>query len=303
MSKKSKMTYVDMAKNNALMYEISVEVNKIPSKHELNLGSSIDINWLREESVHLVLTSPPYWNLKEYNNVCGQLGHIDDYNQFLASLKKVFKHCYRVLVPGGRICCVVGDVCLSRRNNNGRHCVYPLHSSIVEMCRDIGFDNLTPIIWHKISNIITESSKGGAILGRPYQPNAIIKNDIEYILMFRKFGSYRSVSEKTRQLSLISEDNFKLWFRSIWSDIPGVSILDHPAPFPEKLAGRLIRMFSFVGDIVLDPFMGTGTTNFMAEKYGRNSIGIEIDPFYFESAYRRLDLERLLDTIIKKNIR
>jgi DNA modification methylase len=193
------------------------------------------------------------------------------------------------LVPGGRVVCVVGDVCLSRRKNNGRHTVVPLHASIQEHCRAIGYDNLAPIIWYKIANAQYEANGNGAgFLGKPYEPNGVIKNDIEYILMQRKPGGYRKPSAATRILSIISDENHKQWFQSIWSGITGASTRNHPAPYPEELAERLIRMFSFVGDTVLDPFMGTGTSIIAAAKWGRNSIGVELDPYYFELSEKRL---------------
>jgi DNA modification methylase len=247
------------------------------------------MGFLDPNSVQLVLTSPPYWTLKEYRDTNGQLGHFTSYDDFLAQLDKVWQHCYRALVPGGRLICVVGDVCLSRKKNEGRHTVVPLHASIQEHCRTIGFDNLAPIIWHKIANATYEVENGsGGFLGKPYEPNAVIKNDIEYILMQRKPGGYRSPSVETRVLSVISGENHKQWFQQIWTGLTGASTREHPAPYPLELAERLIRMFSFVGDTVLDPFMGTGTTTLAASRWGRNSIGVEIDPHYFELSETRI---------------
>jgi len=232
---------------------------------------------------------PPYWTLKKYRDCEGQLGELEDYEQFLNELDKVWKHCFRLLVPGGRLICVVGDVCLSRRKNNGRHTVVPLHASIQEHCRRLGFDNLAPIIWHKIANASYEVENGSGFLGKPYEPNAVIKNDIEFLLMERKPGGYRKPDVPTRVLSVISEENHRKWFQQIWSGLTGASTRKHPAPYPLELAMRLIRMFSFAGDTVLDPFMGTATTNLAAANWGRNSIGIEIDPHYFELAKIRLN--------------
>ena len=216
-----------------------------------------------------------------------------DYEAFLGELDKVWYRCFKALVPGGRLICVVGDVCLSRRKNGGRHMVMPLHSSIQEHCRQIGYDNLAPIIWHKIANAKFEAEgNGSAFLGKPYEPNAVIKNNIEFILMQRKPGGYRAPSEATRILSVIPEDSHREWFRQIWTRLPGASTKHHPAPYPAELAERLIRMFSFVGDTVLDPFMGTGTTNIAASKWGRNSVGMEVDPHYFEYARKRLEDSR-----------
>lgn len=266
-------------------------VQQLPTEHQLILGDARHMADIADKSVHLVVTSPPYWTLKDYRDTEGQLGHVDDYEQFLSDLDHVWSECYRVLVPGGRLVCVVGDVCLSRRKNHGRHMVMPLHSSISEHCRKVGFDGLAPIIWHKIANAAFEASgNGGGFLGKPYEPNAVLKNDVEYILMLRKPGGYRSPSLDTRLLSLISADNHHRWFQQVWSDIKGASTRNHPAPFPLELAERLVRMFSFVGDTVLDPFTGTGTTNLAASNWGRHSIGIEIDPHYLAMAESRLAL-------------
>jgi len=254
------------------------------------LGDARDMSFIDANSIHLVLTSPPYWTLKEYRDTEGQMGHIEDYDEFLSELGQVWSQCYESLVPGGRLICVVGDVCLSRRKNNGRHTVIPLHASIQEQCRRIGYDNLSPIIWHKIANAAYEAEgAGGGFLGKPYEPNAVIKNDIEYILMLRKPGGYRKPSSAARLLSIIGEANHRQWFQQIWTGLTGASTRDHPAPFPLELARRLIRMFSFAGDTVLDPFMGTGTTVVAAGNSGRSSIGVEIDPSYFEQAQRKVE--------------
>ncbi len=165
----------------------------------------------------------------------------------------------------------------------------PLHASIQEHCRRLGYDNLAPIIWHKIANAVFEAAgNGGGFLGKPYEPNAVIKNDIEFILMQRKPGGYRSPSEATRVLSVISDANHKEWFRQIWSGVTGASTKNHPAPYPLELAERLIRMFSFVGDTVLDPFLGSGTTMVAAMHHGRNCIGYEIDETYAVDARKRV---------------
>ena len=257
--------------------------------HRLINGDARDLRFLPDESIHLVVTSPPYWNLKRYNETSGQLGHIDDYEGFLAELEKVWRGIFRVLVPGGRLVCVVGDVCVSRRKF-GRHLVFPLHADICVSCRKTGFDNLNPIIWHKIANANFEVANGTKFLGKPYEPNAIIKNDMEFILMQRKPGGYRKPTEEQRGLSKIDKSDFDNWFRQIWN-IPGASTRKHPAPFPLELASRLVQMFSFHGDTVLDPFCGSGTTMIAALRYGRNSIGIDIDPDYCRMTARYLKSE------------
>jgi modification methylase len=154
-------------------------------------------------------------------------------------------------------------------------------------CRKLGFDNLNPILWHKISNAAFEVENGSKFLGKPYEPNAVIKNDLEFILMQRKPGGYRKPTDEQRKLSMIPKDDFDAWFRQIWT-LTGASTREHPAPYPLELANRLVRMFSFVGDTVLDPFTGTGTTLAAAAAAGRNAIGTEIDPAYAKMAKARL---------------
>ncbi len=256
------------------------------TQHRLIRGDARCFPYIQNESVHLTVTSPPYWTLKRYNDHENQMGHISDYELFLAELSRVWQEVYRTLVPGGRLVCVVGDVCLSRKKN-GRHRVVPLHADISVICRKIGFDNLNPIIWHKISNANYEVNNGTKFLGKPYEPNAIIKNDIEFILMQRKPGGYRKPTREQREMSMIQKDDYNKWFQQFWN-ISGASTKSHPAPFPFELAYRLVRMFSFWGDTVLDPFCGTATTMLAAMESGRNSIGIEVDPEYFKFAVKQL---------------
>jgi DNA modification methylase len=277
-----------IAKDEPLTRAIEQALPQIPTTHHLYRQDAREMR-LGPESVHLVVTSPPYWTLKEYNERDDQLGSITDYERFLDELDWVWRNCFEALVPGGRLVCVVGDVCLSRRKNGGRHTVVPLHASIQVRCRAIGFDNLAPIIWHKIANAQFEADGNGAsFLGKPYEPNSVIKNDVEFILMQRKPGGYRAPDLPTRVLSVIAEANHKAWFQQIWSGLTGASTRRHPAPFPLELATRLVRMFSFVGDTVLDPFLGTGTTSLAASQCGRNSVGVEVDPAYFDFARQRL---------------
>jgi len=258
--------------------------------HCLRLGDARDLSWIANESVHLVVTSPPYWTLKKYESNEQQLGEIADYNKFLDELDKVWRECVRVLAPGGRICCVVGDVCIPRRQ--GRHLVMPLHADIMVRARSLGLDALTPILWFKIANGVTEAKgNGSGFYGKPYQPGAIIKNDAEYILFLRKGGEYRSPSPTQKALSMLTKEEMKSWLRSAWVDIKGESTRrGHPAPYPQTLAERLIKLFSFAGDTVLDPFVGTGTTNLAAVATSRNSIGNEIEPAYLKIAEQRLRL-------------
>lgn len=289
-ARKGNLDYVipQLARDRRSIQRIEAVVRGLKTKHSLIQGDARAASALEDQSIHLAVTSPPYWTLKRYNEHADQLGHVADYDEFNAALAEVWKNCYRALVPGGRLIINVGDVCLSRRKNNGRHTVVPLHATIQEHCKAIGFDSLATIIWHKIANANYEVAGSGGFLGKPYEPNAVIKNDIEFILMQRKPGGYRSPTPRERILSTISDRNYQTWFRQIWSDLRGTSSPKHPAPYPIELAERLVRMFSFVGDTVLDPFMGTGTTNLACACWGRNSIGIELDADYFELARKRV---------------
>lgn len=256
--------------------------------HRVFLGDARVMEEIGSEPVHLVVTSPPYFNLIEYEGTSGQLGDIDQYEDFLDELDRVWKRCYDLLIPGARLCIVVGDVCVSRRAA-GRHHVFPLHADISVRCRRLGFDYLTPILWSKIANMATEVGGAGAFLGKPYEPNAIIKNDVEYILLLRKPGGYRKPSGIQRALSLLDPDEHQRFFRSIWTDVQGENRkAGHPAPFPAVIAYRLIKMFSFVGDTVLDPFWGTGSTTAGAIQAVRSSIGYDIERRYLEIGRQRL---------------
>jgi modification methylase len=257
------------------------------TRHEMILGDARDLSAIPTESVHLVVTSPPYFNLKAYASGAGgrQLGRIGDYEAFLGELDRVWRECARVLVPGGRICCVIGDILIPRRAD-GRHRVLPLPSDIQVRSRNNGLDNLTPILWFKIGNRTNEAGGGSSgYYGKPYQPGAIIKNDHEHILMLRKPGGYRTTPMIQKALSMLQREEMDAWMRPVWSDIRGASLRDgHPAPFPPELAERLIRMYSFAGDTILDPFAGSGSTAVAAIRAGRNSISIEIEQEYLNSS-------------------
>jgi len=262
------------------------------TRHTLRLGDARDLSFIPDSSVHLICTSPPYGMLKEYPKGEGQLGNLQNYDEFLEELDKVWKECLRILVPGGRVACVVGDVCLSRRKA-GRHHVLPLSADIQVRARQIGFDNLTPIRWLKVANIALEASRSSRFLGKPNLPNGIIKNDLEHILFLRKPGGYRNPTKEQEAGSRIETDVYASWFAPIWTDVPGQHRRDHPAPYPVAVPRRLIQMFSFVGDTVVDPFAGTGTTAIAAMESGRNSISVEIDRSYLDSAAERLRSSQL----------
>jgi DNA modification methylase len=291
----SQTTIPRLAKDQAAVRRIERAVKKVPTHHELYLRDARLMSLLPDESVHLVVTSPPYWTLKLYPTNDAQLGSVSDYEVFLKELDRVWNECYRVLVKGGRLIVVVGDVCLSRRKH-GAHMVVPLHAGIQERCRAMGFHNLAPIIWHKIANAVFEVDNGTAFLGKPYEPNAIVKNDIEFILMERKPGGYRRPTDAVRLMSVIGERDHHRWFNQILT-LPGASTKRHPAPYPIELVERLVRMFSFVGDTVLDPFSGTATTSAAAALWGRNSVGFEV-----EGAYHKLAVERLRTLVRRENL-
>jgi modification methylase len=274
------------------------------TRHLIRRGDARDLSWLRDESVHLVVTSPPYGLLKQYSDAPGQLGNgkdptsVDAYLAFLDELDRCWAECERVLVPGGRVCCVVGDVCLSRRAA-GRHHVLPLAADIQVRARNFGLDNLTPIRWLKVANLKLEASKSSWYLGKPNLPNGIVKNDVETIVMMRKPG-YRKPTAEMEAQSRIETEEYRRLFAPVWEDVPGEQSrrYKHPAPFPEELSTRLIRMYSFIEDIVLDPFVGSGTTTVSAIASGRNSIGVEIAPEYVEIAAQRADAAATLASTV-----
>lgn len=260
-----------------------------PTTHQVVHGDARDLWAIPDSSVHLVCTSPPYAFLKQYREgVDGQLGDILDYEDFLDELDKVWRECARVLVPGGRVACVVGDVCVSRRLG-GRHYVLPLSADIQVRARRLGLDSLTPIRWYKVSNITTEASRSSVFLGKPNLPNGIIKNDFEHIVLLRKPGGYRSPTNEMNERSRIETEEYRKLFSPVWTDVHGQFRTNHPAPYPTEIPRRLIKMFSFVGDTVLDPFGGTGTTAAAAIELGRSSVSYEIDETYIEITKARLE--------------
>lgn len=266
------------------------------TRHVVQLGDARNLSFIPTESVHLVVTSPPYASLIHYSDAPNQLGSIQSYELFLEELDKVWGECLRILVPGGRVACVVGDVCMSRKRA-GRHFVLPLSADIQVRARRIGFDNLTPIRWQKVANIRLEASTSSRFLGKPNLPNGVVKNDLEHILFLRKPGGYRKPTAMQEKLSFISTDDYSRWFSGVWTDVSGQLRKDHPAPYPIEIPRRLIRMFSFAGDTVVDPFAGTGTTAVAAIECGRNSVSVEIEP-----KYMKLIRERLAQTSLRASV-
>ena len=264
-----------------------VSLHQFKTQHRIVLGDARQMIGVKDESVHVIVTSPPYFDLVEYTSGDSQLGHLHDYEKFLGELDKVWRECLRVLIPGGKMCVVVGDVCRARKKF-GKHEVIPLHADLQVRCRKIGFDGLATIFWHKIANATTEVGGRGAALGKPYEPNGVIKNDVEFILRFKKDGPYRKPTPLQRAASLFPPAEYDSAMRQVWSDIPGAMHRNgHPAPYPVSLASRLIRISSFVEDTVLDPFLGTGSTTQAAIESDRNSVGFEVAEKYWKMAINR----------------
>jgi len=277
----------ELARDEARIRDIEKSISSVPTDHTIRNGDARCLEFF-SEPIHLIVTSPPYLDLVEYEGDSeGQIGDREELETYRKDLRSVWRECYESLVPGGRMCIVVGDV-LRSRSEYGRHRIIPIHASILDDARRVGFDAVAPIIWNKIGNTTTESGDSSRFLGKPYEPGAVVENDVEYILLFRKPGGYRSPSTSQRILSTIPADLHQTLFTQVWSDVTGERREDHPAPYPETLAERLITMFSFVGDRVLDPFGGTGTTGVVASQLGRDSISVEISPEYVRTAENRL---------------
>jgi len=247
--------------------------------HQLELCDARKLDFIEDESVNLVITSPPYWNIKDYGYE-DQIGFYSDYNEYIEDLNLVWKECMRVLKPGSRLCINVMDT-FTKTKEYGRHKCMPIHSDITLACEKIGFDYLGQIIWRKIGN--HRPSGGGVWMGSyPYPRNGILKYDYEYIMVFKKLGDSKEViTKELKESSKISPEEWKVYFDSLWT-FDGVRQDNHVAKFPEELPNRLIKMFSFIGDVVLDPFSGSGTTTISAFKLGRNSIGTDLNPEYID---------------------
>ena len=262
--------------------------------HLVRCADARGLDHIRSNSIHLIVTSPPYFNIKPYESAAGgrQLARVEDYDSFLHELTKCIAEWHRVLVPGGRACCVVGDVLVPRRKG-GRHRILPLPADIMVRARGVGLDALTPILWFKIGNRTNEAGGGSSgYYGKPYQPGAVIKNDFEHVLMLRKPGAYRTTSMLQKALSMLQKDEMDAWQRPFWEDIRGASLRNgHPAPFPPEIAERLIRMYSFAGDTILDPFCGSGSTGVAACRSGRNSWSSDVEITYVNSTVNRLKAE------------
>ena len=260
------------------------------------IGDSRNMAEVADESVSLIVTSPPYWHLKDYG-VPGQIGYGQTLHEYLLDLARVWKECWRVLEPGRRLCINIGDQ-FARAVVYGRYKVIPLHAEIIAQCETIGFDYMGAIIWQKKTTMHTT---GGAIVmgSFPYPPSGIVELDYEFILLFRKPGKKVRISPKKKEAARLSRDEWKEYFSGHWT-FGGERQVGHEAMFPEELPRRLIRMFSFPEEVVLDPFLGSGTTVRVALELGRNGVGYEVQPAFIPIIQEKLNLFLQQTTIVKR---
>ena len=243
---------------------------------------------LADRSVHLIITSPPYWQLKDYGT-SNQIGFHDSYEDYINNLNRVWKECYRVLHDGCRLCVNIGDQ-FARSVYYGRYKVIPIRTEIIRFCEALGMDYMGAIIWQKQTTMNTTG--GGAVMGSfPYPRNGILKLDYEFILLFKKLGEAPKPTAEQKKQSEMSRKEWNTYFASHWI-FNGAKQDGHIAVFPEELPSRLIKMFSFVGETVLDPFMGSGTTALAARNLDRNSVGYEINPEYATYYKSKLNVQQ-----------
>jgi modification methylase len=258
------------------------------NRHKIIIGDARDMKEVLNESVHLIITSPPYWQLKDYGKQ-EQIGFNDTYEKYINNLNLVWKECYRVLHPGCRLCINIGDQ-FARSVYYGRYKVIPIRTEITKFCETTGFDYMGAIIWQKVTTCNTTG--GATVMGSyPYPRNGILKIDYEFILIFKKPGTPPKVSNAIKEQSLLTDKEWNQYFTGHWN-FPGEKQDKHLAVFPEELPKRLIKMFSFTGDIVLDPFLGSGTTSLAARNLQRNSIGYEINEKYLTVIKEKLGFKQ-----------
>jgi len=260
------------------------------------IGDSRQMIEIEDESIDLIVTSPPYWHIKDYG-ITGQIGYGQSLHEYLRDLYRVWSECFRVLKPGRRLCINIGDQ-FARSIVYGCYKIIPLHAEVIAQCEEIGFDYMGAIIWQKKT---TMNTTGGAnVMGSyPYPPNGMIEIDYEFILIFKKPGNQEKKSQEIKEKSKLSLEEWKLYFSGHWN-FGGAKQIKHEAMFPEELPKRLIKMFSFVGETVLDPFLGSGTTVKVALELQRNAIGYEINEDFLEVIKEKIGANNILLNFHKK---
>jgi modification methylase len=256
----------------------------MPNWAKVYLGDSRAMTEVVDASIDLVVTSPPYWQIKDYG-IPGQIGYGQSLHEYLKDLYRTWRECFRVLREGARLCINIGDQ-FARASVYGRYKVIPLHAEFINQCERLGFDFLGAIIWQKKT---TMNPSGGAVVmgSYPFPPNGIVELDYEFIQIFKKPGKTKKVSKDIKAASRLTKEEWKEYFAGHWY-FGGVRQVSHEAMFPEELPRRLINMFTFQGDTVLDPFLGSGTTVKVALEKARNAVGYEINPDFLEAAPKKI---------------
>lgn len=271
------------------MTKFARKVLRLKTHHKIINGDSREMIELPDNSVHLAITSPPYWQLKDYG-AGNQIGFHDSYESYINNLNLVWKECYRTLHNGCKLCVNIGDQ-FARAVYYGRYKVIPIRQEIIKFCEEIGFDYMGAIIWQKVTT--SNTTGGGVQMGSyPYPRNGILKLDYEFILIFKKLGNAPKPTKEQKELSKMTAEEWNTYFAGHWN-FAGVRQNGHIAMFPEELPKRLIKMFSFIGETVLDPFAGSGTTTLAAKNSDRNSIGFEINPEFIPYIKNKLDIQQL----------
>jgi site-specific DNA-methyltransferase (adenine-specific) len=262
-------------------------------QNKIVFGDSRKLKSIADDSVHLIVTSPPYWQLKDYGE--NQIGFHDNYEEYINNLNHVWAECFRVLAPGCRMCVNIGDQ-FARGVYYGRYKVIPIREEIIRFCETLGMDYMGAVIWQKAT---TMNTTGGAVImgSFPHPRNGILKLDYEFILIFKKLGNAPKATKEQKEKSKMTTEEWNKYFAGHWN-FNGAKQDGHIAMFPEELPHRLIKMFSFVGETVFDPFIGSGTTALAAKNLGRNYLGYEINESYKFIIKQKIndpDLEFIID--------